>query len=271
MSTSKTLSNGTLSLRFMQRAKETKEVVQLDKAEVKDDGEWEVSREIREAWGLVGNARDGESSNGMDKIHEESYVPFLFGNDVDEGDDDEGWGSRAKTKGRRVFNNKGEDVSFKTTTPQPVVSSTSNANITSLSNSTPSSNTTTTKPLKTFERPSSISTVAKGHGKKKQSARDAIFGNDNVGVDLRAQKKEEAVDDQTPAAPTPVLSTGFMKPAGVDEPKKPSTVVKDEVMDTGVINGARAPVKRRVDDDGDLEKGDKKKKRRKKKNAPIET
>ncbi|KAF9054233.1 hypothetical protein BJ165DRAFT_1437053 [Panaeolus papilionaceus] len=130
MSTSKTLSNGTLSLRFMQRAKETQGVVQLDKAEVKDDGEWEVSKEIREAWGLVGNAGGNVSIEGVDKVHEASYLPFLFAKD--EGDD-QGWG--VKTKGRRVFNSKGEDVSFKTTTTQPVAStSSSSGNVTSLSN-----------------------------------------------------------------------------------------------------------------------------------------
>lgn len=49
----KTLSTSTLSLKFMQnahRAKNLKEV-ELEKAPVKDDGEWEVSKEVREAWG----------------------------------------------------------------------------------------------------------------------------------------------------------------------------------------------------------------------------
>ena len=51
---SKSISTGTLSLRFMQnahRAKQLKEV-ELDRAEVKDDGMWEVSQAVRDAWGL---------------------------------------------------------------------------------------------------------------------------------------------------------------------------------------------------------------------------
>jgi len=50
----KSLSTSTLSLRFMQnahRAKQMKEV-ELDRAEVKDDGKWEVSQVIRDSWGL---------------------------------------------------------------------------------------------------------------------------------------------------------------------------------------------------------------------------
>jgi len=50
----KSLSTSTLSLRFMQnahRAKQMKEV-ELDRAEVKDDGKWEVSQVVRDSWGL---------------------------------------------------------------------------------------------------------------------------------------------------------------------------------------------------------------------------
>lgn len=51
---SKTLSNGTLGLRFMQnalRAKQLKEV-ELQRAEVVDEAKWEVSQAVREALGL---------------------------------------------------------------------------------------------------------------------------------------------------------------------------------------------------------------------------
>ena len=51
----KTLSTGTLSLRFMQNAHRAKNLaqVELDKAEVHDDGKWEVSPEVKQAWGLA--------------------------------------------------------------------------------------------------------------------------------------------------------------------------------------------------------------------------
>ena len=52
--TSKTLSNGTLSLRFMQNAHRAKlqAQVELEQAKIKDDAEWSVSQEIRDAWGI---------------------------------------------------------------------------------------------------------------------------------------------------------------------------------------------------------------------------
>jgi hypothetical protein len=51
---SKTLSNGTLSLRFMQNAQRAKQQaqVELEKAKVKDEAEWEVSQEMKDAWGV---------------------------------------------------------------------------------------------------------------------------------------------------------------------------------------------------------------------------
>ena len=58
-STGKSLSNGTLSLRFMQNALRSKQqaAVELERAKVKDDAEWEVSKEIREVWGLQSDTR----------------------------------------------------------------------------------------------------------------------------------------------------------------------------------------------------------------------
>lgn len=59
MATHKGLSKGTLSLRFMQNSQRTsKSQVELDKAEVKDDGEWEVGQDVRETWG-VGQSESG--------------------------------------------------------------------------------------------------------------------------------------------------------------------------------------------------------------------
>ena len=47
------LSNSILSLKFMQnaqRAKQQKEV-EIERAKVKDEAEWEVPKEVREGWG----------------------------------------------------------------------------------------------------------------------------------------------------------------------------------------------------------------------------
>ena len=58
MATGKTLSKGTLGLRFMQNAQRVKQqpTPELDRAKVKDDAEWEVAKEIREAWGLASSS-----------------------------------------------------------------------------------------------------------------------------------------------------------------------------------------------------------------------
>lgn len=50
----KTLSTGTLSLRFMQNAHRAKQLaeVEAEQAQVKDEAEWEVAKEVREAWGI---------------------------------------------------------------------------------------------------------------------------------------------------------------------------------------------------------------------------
>lgn len=57
---SKTLSNGTLSLRFMQNALRAKNnaVTEAQKAPVKGADEWHVPASVKEAWGITG----GEAS-----------------------------------------------------------------------------------------------------------------------------------------------------------------------------------------------------------------
>lgn len=59
MASGKTLSAGTLNLKFMQNAIRSQQIqaVELPKAQVKDEGEWEVSREVREAWGLTSGSQ----------------------------------------------------------------------------------------------------------------------------------------------------------------------------------------------------------------------
>jgi hypothetical protein len=65
--TQKTLSTGTLNLRFMQNARRAQQLsgvdVELEKAHVKDEAEWEVSPEIRKAWGLADSARGSNSDS----------------------------------------------------------------------------------------------------------------------------------------------------------------------------------------------------------------
>ena len=52
----KTISKGTLGLRFMQMAARSKHAAiteaDAEKAAVKDDGYWQVEKEVRDAWGM---------------------------------------------------------------------------------------------------------------------------------------------------------------------------------------------------------------------------
>jgi hypothetical protein len=51
----KALSNGTLSLRFMQNAQRAKQQtqVQVEQAKIIDDAEWHVSKEVQDLWGAA--------------------------------------------------------------------------------------------------------------------------------------------------------------------------------------------------------------------------
>ncbi|THG95061.1 hypothetical protein EW026_g6528 [Hermanssonia centrifuga] len=80
---SKTLSNGTLSLRFMQNAQRAKQQaqVELEQAKIKDDAEWEMPQEVKDAWG-IGSSPDTTRSSSV--THESSYLPFIFASSMDE-------------------------------------------------------------------------------------------------------------------------------------------------------------------------------------------
>ncbi|KAG9034039.1 hypothetical protein FRB95_013910 [Tulasnella sp. JGI-2019a] len=79
----KALSNGTLSLKFMQRrataagAAQTDGKVELAQAKVADDAEWDVGKQVREAWGLS-SSNDGPLISTVScVVSEASYLPFL--------------------------------------------------------------------------------------------------------------------------------------------------------------------------------------------------
>lgn len=58
----KNLSTSTLSLRFMQNAYRAKQLAQVEaeQARVKDEAEWEVSKEVKEAWGIGTRSNETE-------------------------------------------------------------------------------------------------------------------------------------------------------------------------------------------------------------------
>lgn len=61
---SKTLSNGTLSLRFMQNVQRAKgnSDVEPDQATLTDDAEWYLPQNVRDAWTSVGVAAMNSNS-----------------------------------------------------------------------------------------------------------------------------------------------------------------------------------------------------------------
>ncbi|KAF8604348.1 hypothetical protein BDV93DRAFT_606043 [Ceratobasidium sp. AG-I] len=76
------LSNGTLSLRFMQRGS-TQRVTTVS-AKVTDEAEWDIGPEARAAWGVTSGLGSGSTSQSS-SIHvtrDDSYIPFMFDRDT---------------------------------------------------------------------------------------------------------------------------------------------------------------------------------------------
>ncbi|KAG5637701.1 hypothetical protein H0H81_003556 [Sphagnurus paluster] len=231
----KTISSGTLGLRFMQnvqRAKQLKEV-EAERAPVKDDGEWEIDPKIRDAWGTKSSSTSTSSE---------------------------------KPKGRRVFNKHGvEDVpqekvpaSSPTTTPpdnqnrpkvhhRPKISDKSGAGL--------------------FGFPDEPSSKSKT--KSSKTAKQAIYDNTGVGEDLRRRATKTRDVDEALAADSLKLKSVFLKPAGVDEPTPagsgPSSISHNS--DPDVIQGARSKKAKRDRTNADQPDGEDAKPKKKKKKS----
>ncbi|KAK7449644.1 hypothetical protein VKT23_013119 [Stygiomarasmius scandens] len=223
---SKALSNGTLSLRFMQnaqRAQQQKEI-ELEKAQVEDDGRWEIAQEVRDSWGPTSQSSDSVS-------YETSYLPFLFPS-LPEPDS---FASDLKPKGRRTFK-KGKEVITQTEPEQPAAD-------TSESTSSTQIEPARTKKGKKIANSSFLSSGPNDRiaqnvkserpiSKSNKIAKLAIFDTSGVGTDLRSNTTLTSVSSDATA------QTTFMKPAGVDDPKG--------TLDRQVISGAREVKTKRV-------------------------
>ncbi|KAH6912128.1 hypothetical protein BKA70DRAFT_1266712 [Coprinopsis sp. MPI-PUGE-AT-0042] len=234
MSGSKTISNGTLGLKFMQNALRQQQMkeVRFEKAEVKDEGEWEVSKAVREAWGMTGDSKAPDAN----LVHEDSYLPFLFS--------DESL-SITQPRGRRIFGKKGEEIIKQAGAERPSEDSESHA-AGSTGPKGASSTTPSGQGRKIHPRPITISAAGssggylKGFDQLKQpgardspsmavptkSARQMLFEVGDVGEDLRRPRNAAHGTGPIGAQPSsPSMGAqppqGFMKPAGVDEPVRP--------------------------------------------------
>ncbi|KAG8878990.1 hypothetical protein FRB97_002038 [Tulasnella sp. 331] len=92
----KTLSNGTLSLKFMQRRAAASGTassdgpVELLQAKVADEAEWDVGQAVRDAWGMGPGSAGPSSSSAAHVVYEASYLPFLHSSceEDDEGENE---------------------------------------------------------------------------------------------------------------------------------------------------------------------------------------
>ncbi|KAG6897081.1 hypothetical protein C0992_004251 [Termitomyces sp. T32_za158] len=222
--TAKTISRGTLGLRFMQNAQRAKQLKELEfeKAEVKDDGQWEVDQRVREAWGTAST-----SSNSQTISYEASYLPFIFSSEAP-GSSSEA--DTQKPKGRRVFNKNGVEEIAQEKEPEP----------TPVPTTVPEQ-----KRLRVHPRPKTISGSAGLFGfpdqapskpKTAPSARQLIHDNTGVGEDLRPRPSKESTKPRPKPESTPLSTKAvFLKPAGVDDPHE----MHATSADTDIIHGAR--------------------------------
>ncbi|KAL0580429.1 hypothetical protein V5O48_001582 [Marasmius crinis-equi] len=233
---SKQLSTGTLSLRFMQNARnrQSKET-QLEKAHVEDDGQWEVANEVRDSWGVNAQAMRPIS-------HEPSYLPFLFpplppGNDTSTAAPNVVGASPSDLtsyKRRRVFN-KGKEVEEQLIE----ITATSTAGNEDLEDPQHTSDEPSTQPGKpgkgkrTSTRLTMLSKSKSGESaenlrpgkaiaKSMPTAKLAIFDSSGVGTDLHPSPGQ--LSSSTPEKTALSMPETFMKPAGVDDPRSSGSV-----------------------------------------------
>ncbi|PIL25871.1 hypothetical protein GSI_11624 [Ganoderma sinense ZZ0214-1] len=253
----KTLSNGTLSLRFMQNAHRAKLQAQVEseQAKVRDDAEWSVPQEVRDAWGL-----GASSSKQEDDVHEPSYLPFIFQLDKNEASES---GSQADVRpafrGRRTFNAKGKEVLAEPPKPRE------DDEVDEQEDTKPD---VLPKPRSKFEPlPTSISSFngpiastrrdGKRPAARTKTAQELIRDSAPIRppasllefADAHTDDDHDAPESKPAPAPTrprPVAippSAGFVRPAGVDAPAVPAASVRKRDREQG--SGAGTEGKKR--------------------------
>lgn len=225
--------------------------MEIEQAHVKDDAEWEVSEEVRRAWGVV----HGGDEDRKRVTYEQSYLPFLFpslsdgenervrghegrlhaGMKVDIGDDDgEEWDDGDETRhmgsqntvslrprGRRTFGKHGREVAQVTPTADETSSVLTNTDATT-------ADTSTASPRK-LGRLKSISSFGKPQSSKKGRETTSDEGMEIEKRERDPSKTAKNVIRDISGVGTDLRAqrpSGFMKPKGVDAPVRVN--VKEE-------------------------------------------
>ncbi|KIP06873.1 hypothetical protein PHLGIDRAFT_127989 [Phlebiopsis gigantea 11061_1 CR5-6] len=250
---SKALSNGTMSLKFMQNAQRAKQQaqVELEQAKIRDEAEWEVSQETKDAWGIGVSSFASTSS----VVHESSYMPFLFTSAASGAADD----AQAKPKGRRSFNTKGKEVEITTAQVDAEIPLPDDAQ-----DGKPSSQRLTS--ISGFKVPSS----AKSGTKTAKAASVQQLIRDDIGK----RPPSSLRTDNGPSVPSPQRSVnaapaGFLKPSGIDAPSAFSVKHSSKSRAQDAQDGAPPIKKRDRDDSGD--KDGKKRRKNKDKSSVVRT
>ncbi|KAA1474094.1 hypothetical protein DENSPDRAFT_852054 [Dentipellis sp. KUC8613] len=242
------ISSTTLNLRFMQNAQRaaatpsTSNPAAAEKAQAKDESQWEVSAELKEAWGIGSQAKD---SSKPAITHESSYLPFLWSaSDTTDGSSATAAGANLPIKGRRTWDKRGREIVPEDNAPEAppadVPRSDAPRKLKSISGSGYGS-VSSARASKDADRDRDKSKTPK---KAQKPVRELIREDaSRPGGDLRAQLR----------APAPAAAKGFLKPAGVDEAPgaKPATATASENITTDSLKrtldagGADAEAKKR--------------------------
>ncbi|CEL56678.1 hypothetical protein RSOLAG1IB_08004 [Rhizoctonia solani AG-1 IB] len=121
------LSNGTLSLRFMQRGAAQR--VTATTAKVVDEAEWDIGPAARAAWGVT-SSTNPNSATGISSIHvtrDDSYLPFVFDRGTPDTTDLHVSGDEEAEPGRRRMFREGTEVTQKEVSPVETTNSSNEA------------------------------------------------------------------------------------------------------------------------------------------------
>lgn len=284
----KTLSTGTLSLRFMQnanRAKHLKEF-ELDRAEVVDAGKWEIGQDIRDTWGPIPNSSscvvfsDSHLSDKNNyyagKRSSTNHLISLSFSQSPSKISQSRWKLKlypivqkvaAPSIGRerklRRCSGRYSPLSYSLILWEQVAAEGSSEIPSDTASPSPDRNSS----RKVHPRPVAISfaTTSSLHGleepkKHSKTAKQTIFENSNVGADIRSLSLAKP---QPPVHPP--LPNVFLKPAGIDDPLESKAPLSSEKAEPSIIDGARRKKPKRPRDPADPTHEENKRGRKKKK------